>query len=255
MRQARCMLLECRNIVQDSSCLPQTADGERARAASLSQPVPSLQQADMQDAIYAISYAADGSRFASGGADKSVILWSNSGKGLLKYPHATSVQALAFNPVTHHLASACESDLGLWSAEARGVPKKQLNACARCLAWSPNGQVLAVGLEDGTILLRDKAGEARTVIQSGSDPVWSLAFSPGSDGSELALAAASWNNSILFFQVRVVPGLADAMPPVHQARPRPADDLINVLLFMCSTCLYFDVLPELLRTRAGIRQA
>jgi intraflagellar transport protein 122 len=31
----------------------------------------------MQDAIYAVDYAHNGKRFASGGADKTVIIWTS----------------------------------------------------------------------------------------------------------------------------------------------------------------------------------
>lgn len=38
-----------------------------------------------KDTVYAVSYAYDGKKFASGGADKCVIVWSNKLDGLLKY--------------------------------------------------------------------------------------------------------------------------------------------------------------------------
>lgn len=38
-----------------------------------------------KDTVYCVSYAADGKKFASGGADKCVILWTNKLEGLLKY--------------------------------------------------------------------------------------------------------------------------------------------------------------------------
>lgn len=38
-----------------------------------------------KDTVYALSYASDGKKFASGGADKLVIVWSNKLEGILKY--------------------------------------------------------------------------------------------------------------------------------------------------------------------------
>ncbi|KAL8449041.1 hypothetical protein Emed_003393 [Eimeria media] len=67
--------------------------------------------------INAVAFAADGKRFASGGSDKQVILWTASGELLRRFTHSGSVQALAFNPRTHVLASGAAEELGLWSEE------------------------------------------------------------------------------------------------------------------------------------------
>ncbi len=52
-----------------------------------------------KDIVYCIAYSKDGQKFATGGADKSVVVWSNTGDGLLKYSHNDKIQCLAFNPV------------------------------------------------------------------------------------------------------------------------------------------------------------
>ena len=51
-------------------------------------------------AVYCVTYAKDGKRFASGGADKNVIIWKSTAEGILKYGHNESIQALSYNPVT-----------------------------------------------------------------------------------------------------------------------------------------------------------
>lgn len=38
-----------------------------------------------KDTVYCVAYAYDGKRFASGGADKCVIVWTNKLDGVLKY--------------------------------------------------------------------------------------------------------------------------------------------------------------------------
>ena len=48
-----------------------------------------------KDAVYAVSWSFEGSRFASGGADKTIIIWTSEAEGILKYNHNESVQCLA----------------------------------------------------------------------------------------------------------------------------------------------------------------
>ena len=57
-----------------------------------------------RDYVYAVAYSRDGKRFASGGADKTIIIWTSKCEGILKYSHTESIQCLAYNPVTQQLA-------------------------------------------------------------------------------------------------------------------------------------------------------
>uniref|UniRef100_A0A4W6D767 Intraflagellar transport protein 122 homolog n=1 Tax=Lates calcarifer TaxID=8187 RepID=A0A4W6D767_LATCA len=70
-----------------------------------------------KDIVYCVAYAKDGKRFASGSADKSIIIWTSKLEGILKYTHNDSIQCVAYNPVTHQLASCSSGDFGLWSPE------------------------------------------------------------------------------------------------------------------------------------------
>lgn len=76
-----------------------------------------------KDVVYCVAYAKDGKRFASGGADKNVIIWKDTGEGMLKFSHNDNIQALAYNPVTLQLASVTASDFGLWSPDQKSVAK------------------------------------------------------------------------------------------------------------------------------------
>lgn len=40
-----------------------------------------------KDTVLCVHYQKDGKKFASGGADKTVIIWSNKLEGLLKYTY------------------------------------------------------------------------------------------------------------------------------------------------------------------------
>uniref|UniRef100_A0A0K0DCS4 WD_REPEATS_REGION domain-containing protein n=1 Tax=Angiostrongylus cantonensis TaxID=6313 RepID=A0A0K0DCS4_ANGCA len=44
-----------------------------------------LVAADNKDLVYAVAWSNDGSTFATGSADRSVILWTEQHEGTLKY--------------------------------------------------------------------------------------------------------------------------------------------------------------------------
>ena len=77
----------------------------------------------------------------SGGADKCVIIWTSKLEGILKYSHNDAIQCLAYNPVSHQLASCAHSDFGLWSGEQKSVQKHKVPARVNCCSWTNDGQV------------------------------------------------------------------------------------------------------------------
>ena len=48
-----------------------------------------------KDTVYAVGYSRDGKRFASGGADNTIIIWTSKATGILKYSHNESIQRIA----------------------------------------------------------------------------------------------------------------------------------------------------------------
>ena len=154
-----------------------------------------------KDTVYCLAYSKDGQRWASGGADKNVIVWSAEGNGLLKYSHQDKIQCLSFNPVLQSLASCSDNDFGLWQTEDKSVNKfSTKNKCLDC-DWSPDGQILAIALYNGKILLRNKNGEELSVInKSEGIPVWCLRFCPIKfDTSDNLLIAGSWDQKLSIF--------------------------------------------------------
>ena len=122
-----------------------------------------------KDNVYCVNYAKDGKRFASGGADKCVIIWTSKLEGILKYSHNDSILCLAYNPVSHQLASCAHSDFGLWSAEQKSVQKHKINSRINCCAWTNDGQYIALGLGSGFVSIRGKAGDEKvqTIVITG----------------------------------------------------------------------------------------
>ena len=110
-----------------------------------------------KDTLYAVAYSRDGKRFASGGADKTIIIWTSKAEGILKYSHNDSIQCLAYNSVTQQLASGTASDFGLWSPEQKSVAKHKVQSRVLCMSWTNDGTLLTLGHFDGHVSLRDKS--------------------------------------------------------------------------------------------------
>ncbi|RNF17244.1 intraflagellar transport 122-like protein [Trypanosoma conorhini] len=153
------------------------------------------------DTVYCVACSHDGKSLASGGADKTVILWNNKWEGVLKYQHKESVQALAYNPSTGQLVSVASSDYGVWSPDQAKVGKNTLPSKGLCAAWSRDGESLAIGLFDGTVLLISPSASERVVIKR-TAPVWTLAFSPITENGLDVLVVGSWDRRLSFYNTQ-----------------------------------------------------
>jgi intraflagellar transport protein 122 len=96
---------------------------------------------------------------------------------VLKYTHNEAIQAVCYNPVTDMLASCTATDFGLWSKEQKNVSKHAVTPRILSAAWSNDGQILALGHENGKISFRDRRG-AETLTVERHAPVWCLAWAP-----------------------------------------------------------------------------
>ncbi|XP_060691773.1 intraflagellar transport protein 122 homolog [Hemiscyllium ocellatum] len=155
-----------------------------------------------RDTVYCVAYAKDGKRFASGSTDKSIIIWTSKLEGILKYTHNDSIQCIAYNPVTHQLASCSSSDFGLWSPEQKSVSKHKVNSKITCCSWTNDGQYLAISLFNGIVSIRSKSGEEKVRIERpGAVPIWSICWNPSKDEHTDILAVADWGQRLSFYQL------------------------------------------------------
>ncbi|XP_054992068.1 intraflagellar transport protein 122 homolog isoform X2 [Sorex araneus] len=157
-----------------------------------------------KDTVYCVAYAKDGKRFASGSADKSVIIWTSKLEGILKYTHNDSIQCVSYNPVTHQLASCSSSDFGLWSPEQKSVSKHKASSKITCCSWTNDGQYLALGMFNGVISIRNKNGEEKVKIErpGGShSSIWSMSWNPSREERNDILAVADWGQKLSFYQL------------------------------------------------------
>lgn len=149
-----------------------------------------------KDSVYCVAYSKDGKRFASGGADRQVIIWTSKAEGILKFSHHDSIQCLAYNPITQQLSSATASDFGLWSPEAKSVEKHKMPAKVLSQSWTADGQYLALGMVDGRISVRDRKGTEKVMIQR-TAPIWTLSWAPERGGGFVSSGANDPNKASL----------------------------------------------------------
>ncbi|KAJ1445177.1 hypothetical protein M885DRAFT_550763 [Pelagophyceae sp. CCMP2097] len=153
-----------------------------------------------KDTVYSVDYSRDGQRFASGGADKTVIIWNHKGDGILKFTHNESIQVVAYNPTTEQLASCTATDFGMWSKEQKSVTKHKVYSKILCARWNNDGQYLALGMYNGQVQIREKGGAEYKVIEKNA-PVWCLAWSPARDDPCDVVAVGCWNQTVSFYQL------------------------------------------------------
>ena len=153
-----------------------------------------------KDTVYCVDYSRDGKRFASGGADNTIIIWTSKADGILKYSHNESIQRLAYNPVTAQLASCTANDFGLWSPEQKSVVKHKMGSKILSCCWTNDGQYLTLGLFSGQISIRDKSGDEKVSIERKA-PIWCLQWCPSQDEPVDVLAVGCWDQTLSFYQL------------------------------------------------------
>jgi WD40 repeat protein/tRNA A-37 threonylcarbamoyl transferase component Bud32 len=138
--------------------------------------------------VVTLATSLDGRWLALGGQNPSVVIRQNTGPN---YSYVCSLEeegvvgVLAFGKSEGLLATATDKGrVSLWRTgdwkKAGQLPES--NAKIFCLAFSPDERFLAVGKEDGTVVLWDVQKQQAAYLDSGEE-VWTLSFSP--DGSYL----------------------------------------------------------------------
>jgi intraflagellar transport protein 122 len=95
------------------------------------------------------------------GADNIIVIWRSTGQGILKYTHSSPIQTIKFNPSKLLLVSCSDNDFGFWSPDQKQVAKEKVPSRILSVAWTSDGENLALGMQSGVISIRNSKSEVR----------------------------------------------------------------------------------------------
>jgi WD40 repeat protein len=130
--------------------------------------------------------------------------------------HHQSIRCLAFSPDGQVVATG-----GRGGREGTPGPQGHTDSVL-ALAFTPDGRTLATGSDDKTVKLWDTAtGQERLTLKGFKDAVRSLAFSP--DGT--LLAAGSWDGTVRVWRAATEP---EALARKAPARQEPWEHSVSI---------------------------
>jgi WD40 repeat protein len=152
---------------------------------------------DHTDAIMAAEFSKDGKLLASAAKDRTVRIWDvKSRKERHVLRHSGWVRSVSFSPDGKILACGTSAPLDekgrlrgeirLWDVESGKVLRslKGHSAVVTCVAFTPDGKILASTGQDGTVRLWDPTtGDQLAKLEGHSELVTSVAFT--ADGKTL----------------------------------------------------------------------
>lgn len=158
------------------------------------------------DAIESVAFSLDGKKLATGGDDNIAIIWDvASGKALQTLisgkdkGHKDKILAVAFNQDASRLATAsADNTVKIWevSTGKEVLTLKGTDRPMTCVAFSPDGKLIAAGSLDEHVYFWDNAGKEVKKLDA-PEGIWSVAFNP----KGTFLAASGWNDTLKVWNV------------------------------------------------------
>lgn len=109
---------------------------------------------------------------------------------------------LAWNPKIFHVLCAGGTELvsANLNSQSRDPTIHKLQSNIRSMAWNNAGEIYALGLDNGSVSLRDKLDNEFCVIHRFSDPVWTLCWAPPHSPAADLLAVGDWSRNVGFYE-------------------------------------------------------
>ncbi|XP_050423327.1 intraflagellar transport protein 122 homolog [Adelges cooleyi] len=154
-----------------------------------------------KDNVFCLASSKNGKLFASGGADKTVILWSYKFEPVGKYNHNDTVQCMSFNPVNHNLLSCSTFEFGLYQLEQKSFQKFKTSSRINACAWSKDGQLFALGFDNGNVSIQNQIGEeCANIEKSDGHSIWAIVWLPPKNYEDEMLCVTDWGRKLSFYK-------------------------------------------------------
>ena len=152
-------------------------------------------------AVLNVVFSRDGKFLGTGGGD-AVNVWDRlENTKAFTFPKSTWSAGLAFHPVEPILAVGSRS-LSFWdlrTGQRTNVLTTPPSTGAGCPAFSPNRKTIAVGMDDGTVLIGDlETGRTTPASLKHAGGVWCVRFSHNSN----LLASGGQDNHVILYDLR-----------------------------------------------------
>ena len=149
--------------------------------------------------VTTMALSPDGTRIATGSADKTVRLWNTDGQPISPpMRHDDKVTSVAFSPDGTRIATgSADKTVRLWNTDGQPIGQVMRHDDAvSSVAFSPDGTRIATGSADKTVRLWNTDGQPIGQPMLHDDAVSSVAFSP--DGTRIATGSGEktvrlWN--------------------------------------------------------------
>ncbi|QDU59949.1 Serine/threonine-protein kinase StkP [Planctomycetes bacterium Pan216] len=148
-----------------------------------------------------LAWSPDGQTFVIGSdlmTQSGITFFDRDGKRLSELSNCRQIRDMASHPDGTKFAVGTRQT-AIWSSDGRDVTVVRANSEVPECAWSPTGDVLAVGKSYGETILASSGGKILRTLKSDEPSIDALAWSP--DGKWLATASSLGNGAIRIWNV------------------------------------------------------